>query len=141
MLKPLSQLQAVLCVLLLGAFFMCSVSRNYAQSQALNGQIEGIITDVNGAALPNAAITVRNIETGAERQLTSDESGIYRAPLLPLGTYRITVELPNFKRLVRDGITINTGQTATVQSDFGNGRCIGDCNRYFGCADCRSGKN
>ena len=85
-----------------------------AQSQALNGQIEGVVTDANGAALPNASITVRNIETGFERKITSDESGVYRAPLLPLGTYRVTVELANFKRLIRDGITINTGQTATV---------------------------
>ncbi len=114
MLKPLSLLRVVLCGLLFGAFFVTGVNRSYAQSQALNGQIEGIVTDANGAALPNAAITVRNIETGAERQITSDESGVYRAPLLPLGTYRITVELPNFKRLVRDGITVNTGQVATV---------------------------
>lgn len=85
-----------------------------AQSQALNGQIEGVVTDAQGAAVPNAAITVRNIETGTERQITSDDSGVYRAPLLPLGTYRVTVEAPNFKRLVREGITLTAGQTATV---------------------------
>lgn len=88
--------------------------QGHAQSQALNGQIEGVVTDANGAALPNASITVRNIETGFERKITSDESGVYRAPLLPLGTYQVTVELANFKRLIRDGITVNTGQTATV---------------------------
>lgn len=85
-----------------------------AQSQALNGQIEGVVTDAAGAAVPNAPVTIRNIETGAERQVTSDESGVYRAPLLPLGTYRVTVETPNFKRLVREGITLTTGQTATI---------------------------
>ncbi len=114
MLKTLSLKQLSIYGLLFVAVYAFGFNQIYAQSQALNGQIEGIVTDVNGAALPNAAITVRNIETGAERQLTSDESGVYRAPLLPLGTYRITVELANFKRLVRDGITVNTGQTATV---------------------------
>ena len=85
-----------------------------AQSQALNGQIEGTVTDASGAAVPNAAITVRNIQTGTERQITSADDGTYRAPLLPLGIYRLTVEVPNFKRLVREGITLVAGQTATI---------------------------
>ena len=71
---------------------------NIAQSQALNGQIEGFITDQNGASVPNASVTAKNIETGAERKVSSDESGVYRLPLLPLGTYRVTVEAPNFKK-------------------------------------------
>jgi hypothetical protein len=101
------------CVLLL-VFTLIGVVQSNAQSQALNGQIEGTINDPNGAAVPNASVTVRNIETGAERQVTTDENGVYRAPLLPLGTWRITVEAPNFKRYVREGVTLTTGQTATV---------------------------
>jgi hypothetical protein len=90
------------------------VSGAFAQSQALNGQIEGIVTDANGASLSGAAVVARNIETGAERTATSDDSGVYRFPLLPLGSYRVTVEMPNFKRLVREGITLTAGSTATV---------------------------
>ena len=89
-----------------------------AQSQALNGQIEGVVADASGATVPNATVTVRNIETGAERTVTTDESGVYRLPLLPLGTYRVTIEAANFKRLVREGITLTTGQTATVNADL-----------------------
>jgi hypothetical protein len=96
------------------ALFIFGFGEVNAQSQALNGQIEGVVTDATGAAVPNASITIRNIETGAERQITSDESGVYRAPLLPLGTFRVTVEAPNFKRLVREGITLSAGQTATI---------------------------
>jgi hypothetical protein len=104
---------ASLCLLIL-TLFSGSVYQVNAQSQALNGQIEGVVTDATGAAIPNASITIKNIETGSERQVTSDESGVYRAPLLPLGTYQVTVEAANFKRLVREGITLTTGQTATV---------------------------
>jgi hypothetical protein len=87
---------------------------SFAQSQALNGQIEGTVTDSNGAIIPNVTITVINIETGASRDVVTDESGVYRAPLLQLGTYRVTAEATNFKKLVREGITLTTGQTATV---------------------------
>ena len=86
----------------------------FSQSQALNGQIEGTVTDTTGAIIPKASVTIRNIETGTTRLLTTDDSGVYRAPLLPLGTYRVTAEAPNFKKLVRDGITLTTGQIATV---------------------------
>ena len=103
-----------LCVLIVILCFFGSAIIADAQSQALNGQIEGVVTDASGAAVPNAAVTVRNVETGTERQTTSDESGVYRAPILPLGTYRITAEAANFKRLVREGITLTAGQTATV---------------------------
>ncbi len=114
MLKTLSMKLLFSYGLLFFAVLAFGFVQIHAQSQALNGQIEGVVTDANSAALPNASITVRNIETGFERKITSDESGVYRAPLLPLGTYRVTVELANFKRLIREGITINTGQTATV---------------------------
>lgn len=103
---------------IIGLFAVCllcvSASSIHAQSQALNGQIEGTVTDSGGAAIPDATINVTNIETGTERTLTTDESGTYRAPLLPLGTYRVTAEAGNFKRLIREGVTLTTGQTATI---------------------------
>ncbi|MDQ6787080.1 MAG: TonB-dependent receptor [Acidobacteriota bacterium] len=114
MLKASSLMRVLFCCSLCVAFFSIGLYQINAQSQALNGQIEGVVTDSSGAAIANANVIVRNIETGSERTVTSDESGFYRAPLLPLGTYRVTVESPNFKRLVREGITLTTGETATI---------------------------
>ncbi len=114
MIQKLSSFRLISLCLLVFTLFSGSVYQVNAQSQALNGQIEGVVTDATGAAIPNASITIKNIETGSERQVISDESGVYRAPLLPLGTYQVTVEVTNFKRLVREGITLTTGQTATV---------------------------
>lgn len=106
---------------LLAGFLLISSGNLYradAQSQALNGQIEGVVTDSSGAVIPNATVTVKNIGTGAERTVTTDSGGVYRIPLLPLGTYRVTFEAPNFKRLIREGVTLNTGQTATVNASL-----------------------
>lgn len=86
----------------------------FSQSQAINGQIEGVVTDSNGATVPNAMIVATNTGTGTSRSVKSDENGGYRIPLLPLGAYRVTFEAPNFKKLVRDGITLSTGQVATI---------------------------
>jgi Carboxypeptidase regulatory-like domain/TonB dependent receptor len=98
----------------LAALFFCLCQQANAQANALNGQIEGVVTDTNGAAVPNASIVIKNIQTGTERQLTSDANGVYRASLLPLGAYQVSVEVPNYKKLVRDGITLVAGQNATI---------------------------
>ncbi len=114
MFKTLSSTRIVMCFSLLFAFFVIGVTSSFAQSQALNGQIEGVVTDATGAAVPNASITVRNVDKGNEIKITTDQSGVYRAPLLPLGNYQVTVEAPGFKKLIRSGITLSAGQIATV---------------------------
>ena len=86
----------------------------FAQSQASNGQIEGRVSDQTGAAVPEAVVEIVNIETGFVRNVMTDEHGVYRIPLLPLGTYRIAVQAPTFRKLVQEGITLATGQIATV---------------------------
>jgi len=104
----------LVCAIIAGLLLATSMPSASAQSQALNGQIEGTVLDQSNAAVPNAVITVTNIETGATRNITTDESGVYRFPLLPLGTYRINAEAVNFKKFMREGITLATGQIATV---------------------------
>src|SRR5215216_1471800 len=102
----------ILVFSIIAGFFLGSlITACFAQSEAQNGQIEGTITDPNGAAVSKASVTARNLETGTTRTATTDQSGVYRFPLLPLGTYRITVEASGFRRFVRDGITLATGQS------------------------------
>jgi hypothetical protein len=85
-----------------------------AQSQAVNGTIEGIVKDTSGAALPGVTVTVTNTDTGAQRIVLSGEEGTYRAPLLPLGRYDVIAELQGFKKFEQKGITLSAGQTALI---------------------------
>src|SRR5438034_11400303 len=57
----------------------------FAQSQAINGTIEGTVADQSGAVLPGVTVTVHNLETGTERSVVTNEAGLFRALLLPLG--------------------------------------------------------
>ena len=83
-----------------------------AQSQGANGAIEGTISDTSGGVLPGVTVTITNIGTNAERAVVTSDKGLYRAPLLPLGTYRVVAELQGFKRFEQSGITLSVGQTA-----------------------------
>jgi carboxypeptidase family protein len=86
----------------------------FAQSQAANGSIEGTITDVSSGVLPGVTVTITNTETGNQRSVTTNEAGLYRALLLPLGHYRVVAELQGFKKFDRSGINLEAGETAVV---------------------------
>ena len=92
-----------------------------AQSQGANGAIEGMVTDSSGGVLPGVTVTITNLDTGAGRSIVTNEKGLYRAPLLPLGTYRVVAELQGFKRFEQTGITLSVGQSAVVNVLMGVG--------------------
>jgi len=85
-----------------------------AQSTAVNGTIEGTVTDTSGAALPGVMVTVTNTDTGAQRSVVTGAEGAYRAPLLPLGRYGVVAELSGFKKFEQRGVSLSAGQTAVI---------------------------
>ena len=106
--KPISGAVAAL------ALFLTFPAPARAQSSAVNATIEGVILDSTGGAVPGVAVTLTNTGTGASRTVTSNDTGFYRAQLLPLGTYRLDAEIPGFTRFSRDGIVLTAGSTARV---------------------------
>jgi hypothetical protein len=90
------------------------VSSAVAQSTATNGTIEGTIKDEQGALLPGVSVTLTNTGTGDERVVVTNDRGLFRAPLLPLGSYRVVAELQGFKRFEQTGIILSVGETAVV---------------------------
>jgi hypothetical protein len=86
----------------------------FAQSQAVNGTIEGTVSDSSGGVLPGVTVTITNTDTGLERSVVTSIEGFYRALLLPLGTYRVSAELQGFKKSEQTGIALRAGDTATI---------------------------
>src|SRR5262245_41667621 len=93
----------------------------FAQSQAANGSIEGTVVDSSGGVLPGVTVTITNLDTGAERSVVTNEHGLYRAPLLPLGTYRVVAELQGFKKFEQTGVKLSVGQTSVVNATLSIG--------------------
>jgi hypothetical protein len=65
--------------------YLALAARAWAQAQAANGNIEGVVRDASGGVLPGVSITVTNTDTGVQRTVVTNEEGVYRALLLPLG--------------------------------------------------------
>ena len=100
--------------LLLTVLLCCFASLLSAQSQATTGLIEGTVTDPSGRNIPGAAVELLNTGTNFSRELQTDQEGRFNAPLLPLGSYRVTVKAPSFGTLVREGITLSVGQSVNL---------------------------
>lgn len=60
---------------------------NRAEASENTATILGVVQDQTGAILPGVSVTARNLQTNLTRSVVSDESGLYRIPLLPVGTY------------------------------------------------------
>ncbi|HET9266333.1 MAG TPA: TonB-dependent receptor [Vicinamibacterales bacterium] len=86
----------------------------WAQAQAANGNIEGVVRDASGGVLPGVLVTVINTDTGAQRTATTNDDGVYRALLMPLGAYRVVAELPGFRKYEQTGLALGAGQTLVV---------------------------
>ena len=93
----------------------------FAQSQGANGAIEGTVTDSSSGVLPGVTVTITNVDTGAERIVVTNEKGLYRAPLLPLGKYRVVAELQGFKKFQGTDIQLSVGLTAVVNATLAVG--------------------
>ena len=83
----------------------------HAQGEA---SITGTVTDASGAVIPAASVKVENTETGTVRNVVTDQGGRYDVSLLPVGSYRVTVEKAGFQAETKAGVTLVLGQRAAV---------------------------
>ncbi len=74
--------------------------------QTFRGTILGVVTDSSGAAVPGATVTIKNMDTGLTRTVTTTDDGSYSAPELPIGNYSVTVEKSGFKVGLVSGVRV-----------------------------------
>jgi hypothetical protein len=82
------------------------------------GTIQGRITDAQGAVLPGVAVTATSPSMLGQQTTVSSETGNYRFPAVPPGTYTLTYELGGFNTLKREGIQVTLGFTANLNVEL-----------------------
>ena len=103
-----------LAATVLAALLLTPASVKVFAQNAGAGTINGTISDANQAAIPGASVTVINSDTGVTHDYTTNESGLYTAPFLLPGHYKVDATAPNFGKVEESGITLIVGQTLTV---------------------------
>jgi hypothetical protein len=104
----------------------------------------GIVQDSFESVVAGATVVVTNQATGREYTLTTDSSGIFVAPEIPVGTYKVTASLQGFKTRVQEGIvlrvsdrtrlvmTLETGEVREVVTVTGDAPLIETASNTLG---------
>jgi hypothetical protein len=103
-------MKRLVCIL---AFFLLA-STLCVLAQTTNGSIKGAVTDPSGAAISGATVTGRNLDTGLTLTTTTTDVGVYSLADLPPGRYAVTVVAPNMKKYSREGVTVTTDSTVSL---------------------------
>ena len=84
------------------------------QAQVESGKVVGTVRDASGAVLADAAVTVTETQTNAERKTTSNSGGEYVVTELKPGTYTVTAEREGFKTAVQTAFKLDINQVVRV---------------------------
>src|SRR3979490_1187655 len=85
-----------------------------AFSQGNQGRILGTITDQTGGVISGATVTVKDVQRGISRDLSTGDSGEYNAPNLLPGTYSVRAEAKGFRAIERQSILLEVGKELRV---------------------------
>ena len=86
----------------------------HASAQTNTGEIEGTVRDTLGGAVAGAAVEITHVASGLTRERISDQAGRFLATELPIGEYRVSVELTGFKKVTETDVRLNVGQRLTL---------------------------
>ena len=99
-------------------FALCILSACFATgllAQDITGTIGGTVLDPTGAAITKAKVTITNVDRNqVVRTESTNDSGVYSAPFLPIGNYTVRVEAAGFKTDERNSIVLNVNDVLKI---------------------------
>ncbi len=107
---------------LMGFLVLAALGAVRLHAQGATAAVSGTILDSSGAAIPAAAVEIRNTGTGVKRETTSDGQGRYLIPDLPIGDYEIQAAKMGFQTVVQKGITLDVGRQPVIDLRLPVGR-------------------
>ena len=99
-----------LCVLAFSILFAATGLR----AQTTNGSIQGTVTDPSGAPIGGANVTGRNLDTALTLNTVTSDAGLYSLANVPPGRYSVTIDGAGMKKYTREGVTVQTGSTTSL---------------------------
>src|SRR5579872_1452076 len=104
--------------MLILTFTTLLISSAMLRGQSTNGTILGGVKDSSGAAVPNAKVSVTNLQTNVAKTVQTDNLGNYEIPGLLPGTYQVLVEAEGFKTSLQRGFLLDARATVRVDASL-----------------------
>lgn len=79
-----------------------------------SAELSGLVKDPSGGVVANASLQLRNQDTGALQQTSTNADGFYSFPGLKPGTYEATVQAERFRTLTREAIVLNVAERGSL---------------------------
>lgn len=98
----------------LSLLVLCLLVAISGYGQSGGGTLQGTVLDPNGAAVPNAKITILSPLTGVSRDIETNSNGFYSAPNLSAGRYQITTAAAGFSTRVDNDVLLTVGEVREV---------------------------
>ena len=99
-------------------FMLAPILAQQAKGQVLYGSVVGTVTDQTGAVVPEAAVTVKNTNTGLTREATTNPSGFYTIRNLLEGTYDLSVSKSGFRTYTQKGVGISINSEIRIDASL-----------------------
>ena len=109
-----------LAVLLIAFVASCSI----ASAQIGTATILGTVTDATGATVVAAQVAITHTETNRVIDTTTNETGFYTAPGIPIGVYQVEVTLEGFKTAVRTAINLRVADRQQIDFELEVGEVV-----------------
>ena len=93
-----------------------------SEAQVAGATLSGLITDLTGASIANAKVSIRNVGTGEAREVLSNGDGFYSAPNLLPGSYDVSAAAEGFAKVVQRGITLTVGAQQSLNISLKPGK-------------------
>jgi len=100
--------------LVLMFIFTVGADQNELRAQVAGATVSGTVTDKSGGVIQHASVTLTNVATSVERVVTTNEDGLYTAPNLVPGNYRLKFAAAGFKTELRSELELTVGAVAVV---------------------------
>jgi hypothetical protein len=97
----------------LGLWLLVAVTTP-AWAQRTTGEIIGKVTDESGSVLPGVTVTLRGAGVAGAPSVVTSDTGTYRFPVLPPGTYAVEYVLSGFATVRREAIPVAVGNTVEL---------------------------
>jgi hypothetical protein len=94
-------------------FWLCPASA-LGQSRATSADLTGTVKDDSQAVVPGARVTARNLETNVERDAFTRPDGRFVMAAVPLGVYRVRIDLTGFATVVIERVELTLGSSVDI---------------------------
>ena len=95
-------------------YAMLGMLSGHAAAQTTTGSIYGTVTDQSGAAIPNATVTLIDVQTGGTHTAKSGSSGNYIFPAIDPGNYTVSAQVSGFQTETQNAVRLDVAQSVQV---------------------------